>query len=32
VPDFLADPAYDETAKQNILSRNALTFYGIKGS
>ncbi len=29
VPEFLADPAYDETAKANILSRNALSFYAI---
>ena len=29
VPEFLADPAYDETAKANILSRNAMAFYGI---
>ena len=29
VPGFLADPAYDETAKANILSRNARAFYGI---
>ena len=30
VPEFLANPEYDETAKANILSRNALAFYGIE--
>ncbi len=29
MPAFLADPEYDETAKANILSRNALAFYRI---
>ena len=27
VPDFLDDPAYDETAKANILARSARNFY-----
>ena len=30
VPEFLANPEYDETAKANILLRNALAFYGIE--